>query len=411
MTTTTIENKYEKFNLINSVTDKLAEFVINDETTKEDFAEYVRTIGGNSIANTIPYIFERKLNSKTIPELYLEKNKKINKDEKKIINGFLNNISSVFEVKKISKNKFVLFNLVNEKIYNVISPIKMTAFRGLGIGYYIVARFFEYENENYMIEMIGVYPSSKKDMAYKYAITKIIQHPELVYTDNKEMEQKIKQKIEFSYNRFNELFEGDEITTSNKYADDLIEYLNGSITELDWKSKIENIEINEYFDVSTSTVSNIMENGGFAAYKKAFDVTLIVDKQWGFYAIPFYKTFCSLFEGKEIKNAEKMVDYFLTATAVPRNLLERIANKYPNFTDVINKIKNTTYTFEEILDKYKQPQSFASATVLEESSAFSKALDFIEEDEKPAVPKVGRNDPCPCGSGKKYKKCCMLKIK
>ena len=23
--------------------------------------------------------------------------------------------------------------------------------------------------------------------------------------------------------------------------------------------------------------------------------------------------------------------------------------------------------------------------------------------------KVGRNDPCPCGSGKKYKKCCMLK--
>jgi uncharacterized protein YecA (UPF0149 family) len=24
-------------------------------------------------------------------------------------------------------------------------------------------------------------------------------------------------------------------------------------------------------------------------------------------------------------------------------------------------------------------------------------------------PKVGRNDPCPCGSGKKYKKCCMGK--
>ena len=25
------------------------------------------------------------------------------------------------------------------------------------------------------------------------------------------------------------------------------------------------------------------------------------------------------------------------------------------------------------------------------------------------MPKVGRNDPCPCGSGKKYKKCCELK--
>jgi preprotein translocase subunit SecA len=24
------------------------------------------------------------------------------------------------------------------------------------------------------------------------------------------------------------------------------------------------------------------------------------------------------------------------------------------------------------------------------------------------APKVGRNDPCPCGSGKKYKKCCGM---
>ena len=26
-----------------------------------------------------------------------------------------------------------------------------------------------------------------------------------------------------------------------------------------------------------------------------------------------------------------------------------------------------------------------------------------------AAPKVGRNDPCPCGSKLKYKKCCLLK--
>ena len=25
--------------------------------------------------------------------------------------------------------------------------------------------------------------------------------------------------------------------------------------------------------------------------------------------------------------------------------------------------------------------------------------------------KVGRNDPCPCGSGKKYKKCCEERLK
>jgi preprotein translocase subunit SecA len=35
--------------------------------------------------------------------------------------------------------------------------------------------------------------------------------------------------------------------------------------------------------------------------------------------------------------------------------------------------------------------------------------DLLEEETPPTQPpapaKVGRNDPCPCGSGKKYKKC------
>jgi uncharacterized protein YchJ len=29
--------------------------------------------------------------------------------------------------------------------------------------------------------------------------------------------------------------------------------------------------------------------------------------------------------------------------------------------------------------------------------------------ETPASGKVGRNEPCPCGSGKKFKKCCLNK--
>jgi hypothetical protein len=32
---------------------------------------------------------------------------------------------------------------------------------------------------------------------------------------------------------------------------------------------------------------------------------------------------------------------------------------------------------------------------------------FSDEPYVRAAPKIGRNDPCPCGSGKKYKKCCL----
>ncbi len=45
--------------------------------------------------------------------------------------------------------------------------------------------------------------------------------------------------------------------------------------------------------------------------------------------------------------------------------------------------------------------------------------DQLPTDDQPSLPppiepietdqKTGRNDPCPCGSGKKYKKCCGAK--
>ena len=71
-------------------------------------------------------------------------------------------------------------------------------------------------------------------------------------------------------------------------------------------------------------------------------------------------------------------------------------------------------TFEELIKEYKSEylkyKLYSSATILYCSNAFSKVFDDIstaeEEQAKPVIEKVGRNEPCPCGSGKKYKHCC-----
>lgn len=42
------------------------------------------------------------------------------------------------------------------------------------------------------------------------------------------------------------------------------------------------------------------------------------------------------------------------------------------------------------------------ADVLNGGSLFPRKVETFRRE----MPKVGRNDPCPCGSGKKYKKCC-----
>lgn len=75
-----------------------------------------------------------------------------------------------------------------------------------------------------------------------------------------------------------------------------------------------------------------------------------------------------------------------------------------------------------ILEKSSPRGQNAAKYLRQEPAILSDALDedgdpFFWEplwEDKPAVqqpyvrtaPKVGRNDPCPCGSGKKYKKCC-----
>jgi preprotein translocase subunit SecA len=51
--------------------------------------------------------------------------------------------------------------------------------------------------------------------------------------------------------------------------------------------------------------------------------------------------------------------------------------------------------------RFGQPRAGKASDVVSEAAA-------AVEKAKPVKtgPKVGRNDPCPCGSGKKYKQCC-----
>jgi len=119
---------------------------------------------------------------------------------------------------------------------------------------------------------------------------------------------------------------------------------------------------------------------------------------------------------EKIENAKECVEFFLNNDKFSANIIKRVAERHENFTDVVNNLLGTKMTFEELLEKYKsrylENKIFSSTTVLYKSKAFSKTLGIIEEEsEKPELEgidlkKIGRNDPCPCGSGKKFKKCC-----
>lgn len=410
---------------INDVIKELAEFIQNDEFVKPDFEEYIRTVNGMNLQSAcFNYIFERNLDNKSILTLYLENTKKVPASTKKIVKALMTSMSSIFEVKRVLQNGFDLNNIINEKNYSVVSLVKMTSFRGIGAGQYVVARIFKFEKAYYLLEISGVLPSSRKDDALRYSVAKIIQNPELVYFDNPEKQKEIEKNVKEIYDKFIKFFGKDEVVTTNKFADDLIGAFNDFAEggeKIDIQDKIQLPETYKFFDVSefNNSYDNFLENslGGFSSHKETYDVGIIFDKELGLYAVPFFETFNKVFENFEsVENAKSCVEFFLQNDKFSANIIKRVAECHENFMDVVNKLLNANYTLEELLQHYKsrylENKIFSSTTVLYKSKAFSKTLGIIEEDiEKPSLEgidlsKIGRNDPCPCGSGKKFKKCC-----
>ncbi len=410
---------------INDVIKELAEFIQNDEFVKPDFEEYIRTVNGMNLQSAcFNYIFERNLDNKSILTLYLENAKKVPASTKKIVKALMASMSSIFEVKRVLQNGFDLNNIINEKNYSVVSLVKMTSFRGIGAGQYVVARIFKFEKAYYLLEISGVLPSSRKDDALRYSVAKIIQNPELVYFDNPEKQKEIEKNVKEIYDKFIKFFGKDEVVTTNKFADDLIGAFNDFAEggeKIDIQDKIQLPETYKFFDVSefNNSYDNFLENslGGFSSHKETYDVGIIFDKELGLYAVPFFETFNKIFENFEsVENAKACVEFFLQNDKFSANIIKRVAECHENFMDVVNKLLNANYTLDELLQHYKsrylENKIFSSTTVLYKSKAFSKTLGIIEEDiEKPSLEgidlsKIGRNDPCPCGSGKKFKKCC-----
>lgn len=408
----------EKINEINEVVKEVFEFTQSNETIKSDFDEYLATIGARNITISqmekvfLPYIFERRINEKSIMEMYLDTAK-----NKEVAEALADTQSSIFEIKKILKNGFELYNLINEKTYTVLSLTKMTNFRGVYSGQYIVARIFEFRGEFYVIEISSILSHSQKEDAMRFAVMKLVQDPKLLYLHNPEKEEEIKNVVAEMYEKFISTFNKDIILTTNNHADDIIGAFNDG-EEINLDDKLSNLDSPRFFHVKEldNSYSNFLENslGGFSSHSEIYDVAVIFDKEKGLYAIPFYETFTKIFENKEsVENAESCVKYFLSNESVPDSILKRVYDKYSNFMEVVNEILGKEYTYEELINEYKSTyinkKVYSSATVLYCSNAFSNVFDVIsapKQEHSVSVEKVGRNDSCPCGSGKKFKTCC-----
>jgi len=120
---------------------------------------------------------------------------------------------------------------------------------------------------------------------------------------------------------------------------------------------------------------------------------------------------CYMFKKDGARN-DKAEEILLAgfARGEPRERLEIIANLMALYEDTRQpeKFKELEKVFHELHDSLPESKEADKAfknDLLEMRRAEPKAVSY----DKPApvrVIKIGRNEPCPCGSGRKYKKCC-----
>jgi hypothetical protein len=69
----------------------------------------------------------------------------------------------------------------------------------------------------------------------------------------------------------------------------------------------------------------------------------------------------------------------------------------------------TTGPIESAIDELSDWYCFSEAYQRDLTASFDDAWhsEYLDDTFQREAPKVGRNDPCPCGSGKKFKKCCL----
>lgn len=409
----------DKLSALSEEMESLLDFIATDKKIGEDFESYVEEnnlkIEKQSQLNIalIEYLLDGKMQDNTrVLDYYLAQGAQKNPQ---VVEAYKNSTTSVFEIKKVLKNAYEAYSLTCEKDFCLIPLVKMVNLRGIAKGDFICARAIEFEGEFYLLEIYDVISSLNFYKAASEALKYLISNSNCAVFQNDEKLNKIKNSVEEFKQSFKKVFdEKNSIITTNKLADELINAYN---EQSDPTQYIQNVDEYKFFNIKEySDGDDFIENaiGGFSKHNCLYDIGFYFDESEGPYIIPFLGTFYKIFETFDngefkIEGAKECVREFLKSDKVPKSLIAQVAKKYENFLDVVNSALETSFnSTSQVLERFKGTENnkFSPMIVLYNSKVFGEILGLKEEDEAPKYENIGRNDPCPCGSGKKYKKCC-----
>ncbi len=378
----------ETLNHISAATGKLYDFLAVNEPLGKDFEHYIAQnkieiqTDSQFIEVATEYIFEGKMRAgQRVLDYYIQNDV----CEKDILNSFKNAFLSVFEIKRISKNSFQVYSLINEREFNLIALAKTTSLRGIGIKDFIIARIIQFRGEFYILNIFDVLGSNSALGAQTLALKILIENPENICWQNPEKLAQLKEDSAKIYDCFTKYFKKDTVITTNFLADNLIQnferYYKGE--KIDLKEFVKEPSKYGFFALEQNADDEFLKNaaGGFGASNREYDVGLYVTKEQGLFAVPFLGTFEKIMKGAAVENAQDCILNFLADKAVPLGIIEKHKDKLDIFNNALEfcNLKKVG-TFKEIVlnfkNEYLEGYNCSSIMALYNSNLFSDYIGF-----------------------------------
>jgi len=340
----------------------------------------------------------------TIIERFVSETTDLSEKEKAIILRWKDPVGGIFQVKRAFPDGFVAENLINEVDYTIKPTTIPHQFERLAKpGAFFRAKIIPVSDNEYIFSGVQKFLNISEKEVLKVVASFQMKHPELAFRDNEEKIRKGFELQEKDRELFMEYFGSDEVLTEGK------KLLGLAAEFMDYRlSKVEKPLPEGYKPPEMHFPKELL---------KSKDVGIVFNELSGQHYVVNYGIILNVFQSPDevkIQRYKKDILTYLDDQTISPYVLKKLFFKFPqNAEAIIRKILNRPEfclekDFDSLMDEFKP--SFKGKRIypyiLPMSHKFVEAMRSELDPKGGNGKKVGRNDPCPCGSGKKYKKCC-----
>jgi len=344
------------------------------------------------------------LDNRTIIDRFVASNNRLNEEEKKIVLQWKDPVVGIFEIKELLPDGLIAENLINEVTYSIKHTVMVKEFADSAVrGKYLQAKIVPAEKDDYIFSGIQTFLEIPENELFKHVYSLQTKNPSLAFRDNEERIEQGFQMQEKDRALFMEYFGADEVLTEGrKLAGLMKDFMNYRLKKAE-KSLPEG-----YRPPEMKLPKDLI---------KSRDIGIVYDDRTGQHILINYGLILDLFQNgdeEKIERFKKEILIYLEDQSIAPAILKRLFFRFPqNAEFIIRRIlnrpdfslgKDSDALIDELKPSFRGKKVFPNFLPI--SSRLIKAAKPEIYGQSPSKPQIGRNAPCPCGSGRKYKKCC-----